>query len=167
MQRRTFLAGAAALALPSVARADKLTTLHLSAISGAIGFLPDDLMNSVREKVCLLLCPPKTWRCARMLALLSPEPTDLRRAGRATRRSSPDKSPSHSNSSSADRLASSLAAPLPRNSVTRSSRRRKSSPTISVSRAASKFKPVSRALISGFQSGMFNPLDSLDCLRED
>jgi mRNA interferase MazF len=36
---------------PSLIRVDKLTTLHLSVISGAIGILPDDLMKSVREKV--------------------------------------------------------------------------------------------------------------------
>ena len=42
---------------PSLTRADKLTTLHLSVISGAIGMLPDDLMQSVRGKVHNLLCP--------------------------------------------------------------------------------------------------------------
>jgi mRNA interferase MazF len=42
---------------PSLIRADKLTTLHLSVISGAIGILPDDLMGSVREKIRQLLCP--------------------------------------------------------------------------------------------------------------
>ena len=45
---------------PSLIRADKLTTLHLSVISGAIGILPDDLMRSVREKVRQLLCPIET-----------------------------------------------------------------------------------------------------------
>jgi len=35
---------------PSLIRADKLTTLHLSVISGAIGDLPDALMRSVRDK---------------------------------------------------------------------------------------------------------------------
>jgi mRNA interferase MazF len=42
---------------PSLIRVDKLTTLHLSVISGAIGLLPDDLMSSVRDKVRGLLCP--------------------------------------------------------------------------------------------------------------
>ncbi|HTG43977.1 MAG TPA: type II toxin-antitoxin system PemK/MazF family toxin [Verrucomicrobiae bacterium] len=41
---------------PSLVRADKLTTLHLSVLSGAIGALPDDLMRSVREKIRQLLC---------------------------------------------------------------------------------------------------------------
>jgi mRNA interferase MazF len=42
---------------PSLVRVDKLTTLHLSVISGAIGILPDDLMSSVQRKLRLLLCP--------------------------------------------------------------------------------------------------------------
>jgi len=45
---------------PCVIRADKLTTLHLSVISGAIGVLPDDLMALVQEKIRQLLCPGKT-----------------------------------------------------------------------------------------------------------
>jgi len=42
---------------PSLVRVDKLTTHHLSVISGAIGVMPDDLMRSVRQKLRLLLCP--------------------------------------------------------------------------------------------------------------
>ena len=42
---------------PSLIRLDKLTTLHVSVISGAIGVLPEDLMKSVREKLRELLCP--------------------------------------------------------------------------------------------------------------
>lgn len=42
----------------SLVRADKLTTLHLSVISGAIGILPGDLMKLVRDKIQVLLCPP-------------------------------------------------------------------------------------------------------------
>jgi mRNA interferase MazF len=45
---------------PSWIRVDKLTTLHLSVISGAIGVLPDDLMTSVREKLRTLLWPRAT-----------------------------------------------------------------------------------------------------------
>jgi mRNA interferase MazF len=47
----------AGLKRPSLVRVDKLTTLHLSVISGAIGVMPDDLMRSVRQKLRLLLCP--------------------------------------------------------------------------------------------------------------
>ena len=42
---------------PSLIRVDKLTTLHLSVISGAIGVLPGDLMQLVRDKIQALLCP--------------------------------------------------------------------------------------------------------------
>jgi mRNA interferase MazF len=42
---------------PSFVRVDKLTTLHVSVISGAIGVLPEDLMRSVRQKLRLLLWP--------------------------------------------------------------------------------------------------------------
>jgi len=42
---------------PSLVRADKMTTLHLSVISGAIGALPEDLMKLVRQKIQDLLCP--------------------------------------------------------------------------------------------------------------
>ena len=42
---------------PSLVRADKLTTLHLSVISGAIGILPNDLMRLVRDQIRQLLCP--------------------------------------------------------------------------------------------------------------
>jgi len=45
---------------PSLIRADKLTTLHLSVISGAIGILPSDLMRSVQDKIRQLLCPIET-----------------------------------------------------------------------------------------------------------
>ena len=47
---------------PSLVRADKLTTLHVSVISGVIGDLPGDLMRSVRKKIRELLCPPDTAR---------------------------------------------------------------------------------------------------------
>lgn len=47
---------------PSLIRADKLTTLHLSVISGAIGILPDDVMRSVRDKIRQLLCPIETGK---------------------------------------------------------------------------------------------------------
>jgi mRNA interferase MazF len=49
---------------PSLIRADKLTTLHLAVISGAIGVLPDDLMKKVRERIHELLCsaPPAETR---------------------------------------------------------------------------------------------------------
>jgi mRNA interferase MazF len=42
---------------PSLIRADKLTTLHESVISGVIGVLPAEVMNTVREKLRALLCP--------------------------------------------------------------------------------------------------------------
>ncbi len=45
---------------PSLIRADKLTTLHLSVISGVIGILPDDLIRSVQAKIRQLLCPLET-----------------------------------------------------------------------------------------------------------
>jgi len=45
---------------PSLIRADKLTTLHLSVISGAIGILPDDLLRLVRDRIRQLLCPLAT-----------------------------------------------------------------------------------------------------------
>ncbi len=41
----------------SLIRVDKLTTLHESVISGAIGVLPEDVMKAVREKLRTLLCP--------------------------------------------------------------------------------------------------------------
>jgi len=41
----------------SLIRVDKITTLHSSVISGAIGNLPLDLMRTVREKIRRLLCP--------------------------------------------------------------------------------------------------------------
>lgn len=44
----------------SVIRVDKLTTLHLSVISGGIGILPGDLMERVRDKLWQLLCPRRT-----------------------------------------------------------------------------------------------------------
>ena len=45
---------------PSLIRVDKLTTLHTSVISGAIGILPDGLMRLVRDKIRRLLCPIET-----------------------------------------------------------------------------------------------------------
>ncbi len=44
---------------PSLIRADKLSTLHVSVISGGIGMLPEDLMVLVRRKIVELLCPPE------------------------------------------------------------------------------------------------------------
>lgn len=41
---------------PSLIRVDKLTTLHFSVISGAIGAMPADVMRSVRERLHALLC---------------------------------------------------------------------------------------------------------------
>ena len=45
---------------PPLVRADKLTTLHLSVIRGAIGILPEDLMSLVRDRIRQLLCPIET-----------------------------------------------------------------------------------------------------------
>ncbi len=42
---------------PSCIRVDKLTTLHESVISGAIGVLPADVMKAVRANLRTLLCP--------------------------------------------------------------------------------------------------------------
>jgi mRNA interferase MazF len=42
---------------PSAIRADKLTTLHESVISGAIGVLPEDIMRTVRDRLRELLIP--------------------------------------------------------------------------------------------------------------
>jgi mRNA interferase MazF len=41
----------------SCIRVDKLTTLHVSVISGGIGVLPKDVMRAVRDKLRTLLCP--------------------------------------------------------------------------------------------------------------
>jgi mRNA interferase MazF len=47
---------ATGLKRPSLIRADKISTLHGSVISGGIGNFPDDLMQLVREKIRDLLC---------------------------------------------------------------------------------------------------------------